>query len=70
MCPTMNYMPILAISVINRVWVLYSGLDIGMMLSREATFPSLSKRKLIKSRRNFWLWYTVIYHWSELGIRL
>ena len=38
-----------AILVINRVWVLYSSLDMGMFLSREATFSSLSKRKSIKA---------------------
>ena len=35
---------------INRVWfVLYPSLDMGMILSREATFSSLSKRKSTKA---------------------
>ena len=34
---------VLAILVVNRVWFLYSSLDIGMFLTLEATFSSLSK---------------------------
>ena len=33
-----------AILVINRVWFLHSSLDMRMLLSRESTFLSLSKR--------------------------
>ena len=36
---------IVAILVVSRVWFWYSSLDMGMPLSREATFSSLSKRK-------------------------
>ena len=39
----------LVILVINKVWFLYSSLDMGMFLSREATFSSLSKRKSTKA---------------------
>ena len=43
-------MPILAILVIKRVSVLYSSLDMGMIVSLEATFSSaLSKRKSTKA---------------------
>ena len=33
--------------LINRVWFLYSSLDMGMLLSRETTFSSSSKRTKI-----------------------
>ena len=38
-----------AVLVIYRVWVLHSSLDMGVFLSREATFSSLSKRKSTKA---------------------
>ena len=51
MCSPKGYgfSAVLAILVLDRVWLLYSSLDVGMFLSQESTFSSLLKQKSIKA---------------------
>ena len=46
----------LGILVINRVWFLYSNLDMGMFSRRSLSFTSLPKRKFTEALHKLCLW--------------